>query len=175
VSVRWADSAGLHDLSWHVELRPGPVRELPLMLLAARSFARYAGSSGVVVGTAEPLEGGPRSVAIRRLRAAPEGASGIPARDRVPCDGVRVDGLAGVIGLVQPVDAPPSRVVARVLFEFTRSEEQPILLARGDVPGLTLLAPASDAVLSSDAYRLRVDDTTRPSGSTVCLSVSPAG
>ncbi len=80
--------------------------ELPSMLLAARGFARYAGSTGVVVGTAEPLEGGPRSVAIRLLRASQGTGSGIPPRDRVPCDGVRVDGLSGVVGLAGPVDAP---------------------------------------------------------------------
>jgi hypothetical protein len=68
LSVAWADGTGLHDRSWHVELRPGPVRELSPMLLAARAFARFAGRSGVVVGTAEPLEGGPRSVAIRLLQ-----------------------------------------------------------------------------------------------------------
>ena len=79
ISIVWADSSGLHDRSWHLELRPGPLREQPSMLLAARAFARYAGSTGVVVGTAEPLEGGPRSVAIRLLRPQPgDGASGIP-------------------------------------------------------------------------------------------------
>lgn len=175
LSVEWTDSAGRHDRSWHIELRPGPVRELPQMLLAARSFARYAGSTGVVVGTAEPLEGGPRSVAIRLLRAGQGSAIGIPARDRVPCDGVRVDGLAGVIGVAGPVDAPPATVAARVLFEFNRSSEQPMLTAAGDVPGLTLLAPAGETPLPSDAYQIRVDDTTRPTGSSLCLSVSPAG
>jgi hypothetical protein len=175
ISVVWADSAGLHDRSWHLELRPGPVREQPSMLLAARGFARYAGSSGVVVGTAEPLEGGPRSVAIRLLRAETAPASGIPARDRVPCDGIRVDGLTGVIGLAGPVDAPPSSVVAHVLFEYSRSGEQPILVAGGDVPGLILVAPAGSAALTSDVYRVRLGDTTTASGSTVCLRTTPAG
>ncbi len=176
VSVAWTDSAGRHAGSWLVELRPGPVRELPSMLLAARGFARYAGSSGVVVGTAEPLEGGPRSVAIRLLRTSPEPASPtIPRRDRVPCDGVRIDAFAGVIGLAGPPGAPPPNVMARVLFEFNRSGEQPLLTAAGDVPGLTLFAPAGVPPLPSDAYQLRVDDTTNPIGPTVCLTVTPAG
>jgi hypothetical protein len=175
VAIRWADAAGLHDRSWHLELRPGPVGELPSMLLAARGFARYAGSTGVVVGTAEPLEGGPRAVAIRLLRAGQGTGTGIPPRDRVPCDGVRVDGLSGVVGLAGPIDAPPPMAVARVLFEFNRSGEQPLLTASGDVPGLTLVAPAGEPPLPSDAYQLRVDDTTHPEGATVCLSFSPAG
>lgn len=175
ISVTWDDPAGRHARSWHVELRPGPVGELPQLLLAARGFARYAGVSGVVVGTAEPLEGGPRSVAIRLLHATPAVDGGIPQRDRVPCDGVRVDGLAGVIGLAGPVGARAPTVVARVLFEFNRSGEQPLLTAAGDVPGLTLIAPAGEPPLPSDAYQLRVDDTTKPAGATVCLSVSPAG
>jgi hypothetical protein len=174
ISVSWDDPAGRHVQSWHLELRPGPIGELPSMLLAARGYARYAGSTGVVVGTAEPLEGGPRSVAIRLLRAVQEGGSGIPARDRVPCDGVRVDGFAGVIGLAGPVGAPPARVAVRVLFEFNRSAEQPLLTATGDVPGLTLISPAADPPRLSDAYQLRVDDSTRPAGSSICLSVTPA-
>ncbi len=175
VSVVWADADGLHDRSWHVELRPGPVRELPSLLLAARGYARYAGASGVVLGTAEPLEGGPRSVAIRLLRPQSDGATGFPARNLVRCDGVRMDGLSGIVGVAYPVDAPPSKVTARVLFEFSRSEEQPILTAAGDVPGLTLVAPVGDAALTSNVYRLRVGDDTRVPGSTVCLWVSPVG
>jgi hypothetical protein len=62
-----------------------------------------------------------------------------------------------------------------VLFEFNRSGEQPLLTAAGDVPGLTLVAPAGEPPLPSDAYQLRVDDTTKPAGSSVCLSVTPAG
>jgi hypothetical protein len=160
ISVVWTDPVGRHDRSWHVELRPGPVRELPSLLLATRGFARYAGVSGVVVGSAEPLEGEPRSVAIRLLRARPDGATGFPARDQVNCDGFRVDGLSGVIGLARPIDAPSTTVTARVLFEFTRWAEQPILTAAGDVPGLTLIAPAGD---------------TSATGSTVCLSFTPVG
>ena len=175
ISVTWDDPTGRHDRSWHIELRPGPVRELPQLLLAARGYARYAGSTGVVVGTAEPLEGGPRSVAIRLLRAGQGSAPGIPARDRVPCDGVRLDGLSSVVGLAGPIDAPPATVAARVLFEFNRSGEQPMLVAAGDVPGLTLLAPAGRPPLPSDAYQLRVDDTTKPAGASLCLSVAPAG
>lgn len=174
ISVMWDDSTGQHDRSWHIELRPGPVGELPSMLLAARGFARYAGSTGVVVGTAEPLEGGPRSVAIRLLQPGQAVGTGIPPRDRVPCAGVRVDALSGVVGLAGPVGIPPPRVAARVLFEFNRSGEQPLLTAAGDVPGLTLVAPAGPPQLPSDAYQLRIDDTTKPVGASVCLTVIPA-
>ena len=175
ISVVWTDASGRHDRSWHLELRPGPVRELPSMLLAARGFARYAGASGVVVGTAEPLEGGPRSVAIRLLHEGQATGTGIPLRDRVPCDGFRVDGLSGVVGLVGPVGRPTPSVAAHVLFEFNRSDAQPLLTATGDVPGLTLIAPVGEPPVPSDAYQVRVDDSTNPPGSSICLSLTPAG
>jgi hypothetical protein len=60
LSVVWADADGLHDRSWHAELRPGPLHAAPRLLAAARGWARYAGAIGVILGTAEPLEGGPR-------------------------------------------------------------------------------------------------------------------
>ena len=173
-TLAWSDAAGLHSGNWHLELLPGPVRERPPMLAAARAYARYAGASGVVVGTAEPLEGGPRSVAIRLLRPEVAGPTRSPARDLVRCDGVRVDGLAGIVGVAHPVDAPPSRVTARVLFEFSRSEEQPVLTAGGDVPGLVLVAPVGDLAPTSTAYRLRVGDNPNTPGSTVCLWVTPS-
>ncbi len=175
LSVAWTDSTGRHDRSWHIELRPGPVRELPSMLLAARGFARYAGATGVVVGPPGPLAGDPRSVAIRLLHAGQATGTGIPPRDRVPCDGVRVDALSGVIGLAGPVGAPPPIVAAHVLFEFNQSDAQPLLTAAGDVPGLILVAPAGEPPVPSAANQLRVDDTTNPIGSTVCLSLTPPG
>jgi hypothetical protein len=175
LSVAWTDAAGHHDRSWHVELLPGPNQTPSAMLVAARRLARFAGAAGVALGTAEPLEGGPRWVTIRLLRAGQASRTGIPQRDRVPCDGVRIDGLSGVIGLAGPATGPPPKVTARVLFEFNRSGEQPLLTAAGDVPGLTLVAPAGEPPQPSDAYQLRVDDTTNPAGASVCLSLTPAG
>jgi hypothetical protein len=52
VSIVWADTAGLHDRAWHVELRPGPIQGPGSMLLAARRLARFAGATGVATGTA---------------------------------------------------------------------------------------------------------------------------
>jgi hypothetical protein len=175
VSVTWADETGMHDGSWHVELRPGPVREVASLLLAARGFARYAGKSGVVVRTAESLQGSPQSVAIRLLRPGVDAATGFPARDQIRCDGVRVDGFAGVVGVAYPASAPPPSVSVRVLYEFSRSEEQPILTAADDVPGLVLVAPAGELAPTSTAYRLRVGDDASQPGSTVCLWTAPAG
>jgi hypothetical protein len=176
ISVIWVDEAGRAQLgSWHVELRPGPVRDTPRALLAARSFARYAGESGVVVGTAEPDPGTPDAITIRLLRSDPSGPSGFPLRDQVACNGVRVDGLAGIVGVAHPVDRPPSRVTARVLYEFSRSEEQPILTAAGDMPGLTLVAPIGDVAPVSSAYRFRIGDDPRIAGTTVCLWTAPVG
>ncbi len=175
ISVSWDDPTGRHAESWHVELQPGPARTPSAMLVAARRLARFAGQTGVAAGAAEPLEGGPRWVTIRLLRAGQASRTGIPPRDRVPCDGVRIDGLSGVLGLAGPVDDPPPKVTARVLFEFNRSDEQPLLTAAGDVPGLTLVAPAAEPPRPSAAYQLRVDDTANPPGASICLSLSPAG
>ena len=86
-----------------------------------------------------------------------------------------MDGLAGIAGVAHPVDAPPSKVTARVLFEFSRSEEQPILTAAGDVPGLVLVAPIGAPALTSSVYRFRVGDDTRSPGTTVCLWTTPVG
>jgi hypothetical protein len=85
-----------------------------------------------------------------------------------------VDGLAGVAGIVYPADPPP-KVTVRVLYEFSRSEEQPILTAWDDVPGLVLVAPAGEFAPTSSAYRLRIGDDAQTPGTTVCLWTAPAG
>jgi hypothetical protein len=72
VSVRWGDVEGLHDASWHVELRPGLVRETPRLLAAARGWARYAGETGIIWG--------PRSRS-KVARAPPRSACFDSARD----------------------------------------------------------------------------------------------
>ncbi len=175
LSVLWLDSAGTHDQSWHIELRPGPVRELPPLLLATRGFARYAGERGIVVGTAEPLEGGPRSVAIRLLQSRSPASTAAPANDPVTCAGVRVDGFAGVAGVAYPVDAAPPSLTARAFYDSSRSFVQPILVAARNSPGLELVVLVEGAAPASFVYRLRIGGETGTPGTTACLWTAPAG
>jgi hypothetical protein len=175
LSVGWLGRVGVHQESWLIELQPGPARAIAPMLQAARRFARFAGQAGVVTGTAEPLEGGPRAVAIRLTQARPSSGPSIPARDRVPCDGMTVDALTSIIGLAGPFATPPVRVSARALFEFIRSDELPILVAAGDVPGIVLVAPAGNAGATSDVFRRRLADSSVPATGPVCLNTTPAG
>ena len=171
ITVVWADFDGLHEGSWHVDLHPGPVPRASQLLAAARAWARYAGATGIVRGTAEPLEGGPRSATIRLERRVPQEGAGYPLRDRLPCDGFRVDGPAGAFGVAQPVDAPLADVTARAHFEYSRSGEQPILTAAGNVPGLILVATNSAAAPTSLAHRYRVGEDIDSSWSSLCVEV----
>jgi hypothetical protein len=173
-TVAWSDTKGLHNGSWHVELRPGPVHDTPRPLWAVRAYARYAGASGVVLGTTNRLDGGSGIDLIRLMPVRPSTAPGFPVRDQVSCDGIRLDRFTGIVGVAYPRDAaPPSTVTVRALYEFSRSEEQPILMASGDVPGLILIALAGDVPLMSRAYRLRIGDDTTTPGVTVCLGTIP--
>ncbi len=173
-TVAWSDARGLQRGSWHVELLPGPLHDTPRPLWAVRAYARYSGASGVVLGTTERLDGGPGTDLIRLMPVVPSTARGFPVRDQVSCDGVRLDSFPGIVGVAYPREAaPPPKVTVRALYEFSRSEEQPILTASGDVPGLTLVALVGDAPLMSRAYRLRVVDDTMMPGATVCLGTVP--
>lgn len=170
ISISWADFDGQHEESWHVELRPGPIRSPGQLLSAARAWARYAGDTGIVRGTAEPLEGGPRSATIRLERTPPLDGAGYPLRDRLPCDGFRVDGPAGTFGVAQPVDAPPADVTARAHFEYSRSGHLPILTASGNVPGLILVAADGGEAPASLAHRYRVGEDLN-TWSALCVEV----
>lgn len=171
ISVVWADFDGQHEGSWHVDLHPGPEPRSSRLLSAARAWARYAGDTGIVRGTAEPLEGGPRSATIRLERPPPGEGAGYPLRDRLPCDGFRVDGPAGTFGVARPVDAPAADLSARAHFEYSRSGEQPILTAAGNVPGLILVATDAAAAPTSLAHRYRVGEDVDPSWSSLCVEV----
>ncbi len=171
ITVAWADDAGRHEDSWHVGLGPGPIRPPGQMLTAIRAWARYAGDTGIVRGTAEPLEGGPRSATIRLERAAAGAGAGYPLRDRLPCDGFRVDGPAGLFGVAQPIDAPAVVVSARAHFEYSQSGEQPILTSTRSLPGLMLVATDGAAAPISPAHRYRVGENLDSTWSSLCVEV----
>jgi hypothetical protein len=172
LSVVWADDDGLHDRSWHAELRPGPVRELPRLLASARGWARYAGATGVILGTAEPLEGGPRSSAIRLLRLRSETEPSYPARTGVGCGGTVIDGRPGILGFAYPADHYASMADARILRPFLRRANVVLLTAAFGVRGLILVAPARYPTLPESTYRFTVGDGGDAQTYTVCLGMA---
>jgi len=176
LSVRWADFEGLHDGSWHVELRPGPVRETPRLLAAARGWARYAGSAGVILGTAEPLEGGPRSATIRLLRlrqgSDPAAGNGYPAATGVGCGGTVVDGHPGILGFGYPADRYETVVRARLLLPFLRRDDTVLMTSAFGVPGLILVTPAHSPTLPNATWRFTVGTGETAQDYTLCLGMA---
>jgi hypothetical protein len=145
LTVVWADSEGLHEESWHLELRPGPLRELPPLLAAARNWARYAGTSGVILGTVEPLGTGSTSSPIREIQL-PATAS-YPASTGLGCGGTVIEPSPGILGFAYPPDDGASVVNARIERPFLRRDDQVLMSAYPGVPGLVLAAPARIASL----------------------------
>ena len=172
IDVTWSDAAGLHDGSWHIELRPGPYTGPPPLLALARSWARHAGTSGLVVGRAEPLEGGPRSSAIRLLPLVdPDGTPGTIPADAL-CEGTVVDGTPAAFGLAHPVDEPLA--VTRVTWvdaTLRGMGELTTLQATDVVPGLTLIAPTDGASFLPGIYRIGIRDGQGDRTYALCVDV----
>ena len=148
LSMRWGDVEGLHDASWHVELRPGPVRETPRLLAAARGWARYAGSTGVILGDA------------------------YPASTDVGCGGTVIDGHPGIIGLGYPADRYETQASARILRPFLRRGDQVLMRAAFGVPGLILVAPARTPTLPNGTWRFRVGTGETARDYALCLGMA---
>lgn len=172
LSLVWADFDGLHEGSWHVELRPGPVRELPRLLAAARAWARYAGATGVILGTTEPLEGGPRSAAIRLLRIKPELDASYPAATGVGCGGTVVEGRPGILGFAYPADHYAATATARILLPFPRRQDQVVMTAAFGVRGLILVAPARRPTLPGASYVFSVGTGNDAQDYALCLGMA---
>jgi hypothetical protein len=175
VTVRWGDVEGLHEASWHAELRPGPIREAPRLLAAARGWARYAGSTGVILGTAEPLEGGPRAATIHLVRLRTVPGTGVeepyPASSGIGCGGTIIDGHPGIIGLGYPADRYETEVSARILRPFLRRGDQVVMGAAFGVPGLILVAPARLRTLSHGTWRFTVGSGGTAQAYALCLGM----
>ncbi|MEX1170480.1 MAG: hypothetical protein WEE50_10095 [Chloroflexota bacterium] len=171
LSLRWGDVEGLHDASWHVELRPGPIRETPRLLAAARGWARYAGSTGVILGTAEPLEGGPRSVTIRLVRLRPD-TTAYPVTADIGCGGTVIDGNPGILGFAYPGDEYATTASARILLPFPSRRDQVMLTAAFGVRGLIIVAPARSPILAPGTYRFTIGDGERSRDYALCLGMA---
>ncbi len=178
IGVAWTDADGTHEASWHVELRPGSVHEVsrlhevPRLLAAARGWARYAGSTGVLLGTAEPLEGGPGSSTIRLVRYG-SGADGAERAARgAGCAGTFVDGRPDLIGFAYPADRASASARVSVLLPPLRHEDVTALVASAGVPGLIVVAPATTPTFPAAAYRLTVGEGDQALTYALCMSIA---
>jgi hypothetical protein len=178
IDVAWTDAEGTHEASWHVELRPGSDHEVsrfdevPRLLAAARGWARYAGSTGVLLGTAEPLEGGPGSSTIRLVRYGSGAAGAETAARGAGCGDTFVDGRPDLIGFAYPTNRASSSARFNVLLPPLRHEDVTALVASAGVPGLIIVAPATTTTFPAAAYRLTVGEGDQALTYALCMSIA---
>ena len=158
--------------AWHIELRPGPTTGPPPLLALARGWARHAGTTGLVVGRAEPLEGGPRSSAIRRLDLVDaDQLSETPPVDGW-CRGTVVGGSPAAFGLAHPVDDPWTVThVWWVDASLRGMGDLDTVQASDVVPGLSLIAPADGASFVPGLYRIGVQGRAGERTYAVCVGL----
>ena len=138
------------------------------MLAAARSWARFAGIDGVILGTAEPLVGGPASVAIRLVRLQPETAT-YPIASSIGCGATVIDGNPGILGFAYAGDPYASTVRATMFRPFVRSGDQVVMTAAFGLRGLILVAPARRPTLTEGTYRFTVGEDEGARVYALCL------
>ena len=163
IDVDWADPDGIHARSWHVELRPGPVRAPSSLLAAAREWARYAGTSGMLLATA--------AVPIRTLPLEPETASYPVPAGAAGCGGTVVRGRPEILGFAYPADRALTTASGRILLPFLRRDDQVMLTAAFGVRGLILVAPGRSRSLPAATYRFRVGEGDDAVDYTLCLGM----
>lgn len=178
ISVAWDDADGPHDRTWHIELRPGPLPATPVMLSATRSWARFVGSSGVLLGSTGGLTA-PDPLGIRLLDIAPQieaGYPGLSGSDLIGCGATVIRGRPEVIGIVGRPDQSLAPVSSRILYPFPAAGPLEILTASGAVPGLTLVAPVETAEFGGPAaYGFRAGTEQDAPGYTICVGIVAAG
>jgi hypothetical protein len=139
------------------------------MLAAARAWARYAGGTGVILGTVEPLVGGPRSAVIRMIPLRPE--ADYPADSGVGCGGTLIAGRPQVLGFAHPIDQPPDRVEARIRRPYLRVGPVVLNTALG-LPGLALVAPARASEIAEANYEFVVTSGETATSYAICHGMS---
>jgi len=169
------DSDGAHEMTWHVELRPGPVGAEPVLLGATRAWARYAGSSGILPGTTVPIQGGPGPSEIRLLEIVPATAgtyAGLSGSNLIGCGATLIRGRPTVLGFVGPETSSLSPVTSTIQFPFADVGPMPVLTAAGAVPGLALAAPVLATEFGGPAsYGFRVGASADAPGYTMCIGM----
>jgi hypothetical protein len=170
ISVVWADAAGLHDRSWHMEFRPGPIGPPSAFLAAARRWARYAGSNGVILGTPVPLESAAELDGIRLVTMHPADAT-YPVQGSVGCGGTVIGQPPGILGFAYPADLYRSSVNARILRPFLRRDDQVVMTAAFGINGLILAAPGRIANLPAADYEFTVGSGATAIAYNLCLGM----
>ena len=180
LSVAWSDGDGAHDRTWHVELRPGPLPAEPVLLSAARAWARYAGSTGVLLGTTKSIDGASDASGLRLLDIVPQKGTryaGLSGSDLIGCSPTIIEGRPTVMGFVGPVRTKLAPVVSRILYPFADTGRLEVLTVADLIGGLTLVAPFVTAEFGGPAaYGFRIGTTGDAPGYTICIGlVPPAG
>jgi hypothetical protein len=173
LTVVWADFEGLHEESWHAELRPGPVRAVPTLLAAARAWARYAGTTGVLLGRPEPSGTGSTS-SIREVPLRPASAS-YPARTGVGCGETVIVESPGIFGFAYPADREASVVTARIERPFLHRDDQVLMTVDPGIPGLRLAAPARIASIPGADWVFTVRTADGDLEYALCLGMATFG
>ncbi len=168
MTVRYLAFGAFREWSWHVELRPGTVRDAPRLLAAARGWARFAGATGVILGTAEPLAVGADDGPIELLTLRSDVVE-YPASTGIGCGGPVILGRPGIIGFAYPADHYASSVRGRILRPFLRRDDQGVMTAAFGVPGLILAAPARSSALPAATYEFRLGGDGADEVYTFCL------
>jgi hypothetical protein len=163
----WVDGAGAHDETWHVELRPGPVRPEPVLLSATRAWARLAGISGALLGWPESITGGLPPPELGP-RYASKGVS-----TAIGCGDSIIPGGAIVVGFSGPVEADLAPVSATIQFPLADTGPMLVMTAAGAVPGLVVVAPILTAEFDGPAaYGFRAGSAPDAPGYSICVGLT---
>ncbi len=135
MSLRWTDEAGPHQASIHLDLHPGPLTAPPTILGSLPGLAWVAGRDGAV---------GTRAAGAQPQDLACPG----PGETAVLTD------PPVAIGIGHGPGGAPSTVKADLLVDDLPPVEQPLLVAREPVTGLTVLAPGTGETFAPGRYRL---------------------
>ncbi len=176
VDVGWTEPGGLQLAgAYHLDLDPGPATAVPRLLAAVRGWARHAGEQGVVVGTVEPLEGGPAAAAIRLLPQRPGAAAETVEEQggRCAAGGVLADAIQPVIGVAHLVDASIERVTVERLFDGGRVLDVPVRTVIDPVPGLVVMTPVDPDGWQVGHYRIVLQGDAVELRHVVCLGPGP--
>ena len=152
LDVTWTDASGPRSAAWHVELRPGPPAPSATTLEAARMLWASP-DTGPVVGFL------PDAGAAHDLSCG-EG------------DPIAIDEAPTIIGLHHEPGASPASITASLRLDGGRTVDQPVLVAREALPGLTIVAPANLDRFVTGVHRLAAGEGGDVRASTLCLGLT---
>jgi hypothetical protein len=170
IDVRYLDHGFRRSGTYHIAIRPAPLRRSGALTAAVRAWAGSGGNWGILTGIVEPLEGGPADAAIRWWGQAPSTVAADPATLGTGCTGAARMGNDAVIGLAHPPAEAPESVHVERLFEGGRVLEVPVQASLGVVPGLSIVTSAAEQPFAEGYYRI----TAEPAGAQLVFCVGPA-